>query len=231
LAERPENRRVVALLERVDAALFREAQCWFGGGSAVSLRCAEYRVSRDVDFLCASREGYRLLRRRVFEQGAPGLFARDVVVAREARADRYGIRLAIAIDGQPLKFEIVSEGRIDLVGVDDPALPVGRLGDVDLVAEKLLANDDRHLDDASLWRDALDLLALEHTLGALPAEAWGKAREAYGPSIEIAWQRALQRLRDRADLRERALEALDVLPAARVFLESKLAAVPEGEGP
>jgi hypothetical protein len=96
LAKRPENRRIVALLGRVDAALFRDARCWFGGGSAVSLRCGEFRVSRDVDFLCASREGYRLLRQRVFDRGAPGLFARDVVVAREARADRYGIRLALA---------------------------------------------------------------------------------------------------------------------------------------
>jgi Nucleotidyl transferase AbiEii toxin, Type IV TA system len=227
LAERPENQRVLALLEHVDSALFREAQCWFGGGSAVSLRCAEFRVSRDVDFLCASRDGYRLLRRRVFDKGAPGLFARDVAVAREARADRYGIRLAIAIDGQPLKFEIVSEGRIELSGVDDPALPVGRLSDADLVAEKLLANDDRHLDDASLWRDALDLLALEHTLGALPAEAWGKARDAYGPSIEVAWQRALKRLRDRPDLLGRSLDLLGVLPAARAFFESRLAALPE----
>lgn len=227
MAERPENQRVLALLEHVDSVLFREAQCWFGGGSAVSLRCAEFRVSRDVDFLCASREGYRLLRRRVFDKGAPGLFARDVVVAREARADRYGIRLAITIDGQPLKFEIVSEGRIDLGGIDDPALPVGRLSDADLVAEKLLANDDRHLDDASLWRDALDLLALEHTLGALPAEAWGKARDAYGPSIEVAWQRALKRLRDRPDLLGRSLDLLDVLPAARAVFESRLAALPE----
>jgi hypothetical protein len=113
LAERPENVRTLALLERVDAELFRAARCWFGGGTAVSLRCGEFRVSRDVDFLCSSRDGYRLVRQRVFDRGAAGLFKGDVAVVREARADRYGIRLAAAVDGEPVKFEIVSEGRVE----------------------------------------------------------------------------------------------------------------------
>ena len=222
---------MIALLDRIDAPLFRAAECWFGGGSAVSLRCEEFRVSRDVDFLCASRDGYRMLRERVHRDGAQGLFRSPVTLVREARVDRYGIRMAIDIDGQPMKLEIVSEGRIDLVGADDAALPVARLTDEDLVAEKLLANEDRLWDDSALGRDVMDLLLLEHALGGLPAGAWEKARNAYGPSVESAWPRALERLRARPDPRRRAYEAMGVTASARELIEARLRALPPVEEP
>jgi hypothetical protein len=231
LVEREESRRVIALLDRIDAPLFRAAECWFGGGSAVSLQCEEFRVSRDVDFLCASRDGYRLLRERVHRDGAQGLFRSPVTLVREARVDRYGIRMAIDIDGQPLKFEIVSEGRIDLVGADDAALPVARLTDEDLVAEKLLANEDRLWDDSALGRDVMDLLLLEHALGGLPSAAWEKARNAYGPSVESAWPRALERMRARPEQRRRAYEAMGVTASAREVIEARLGALPPVEEP
>lgn len=222
---------MIALLDRIDAPLFRAAGCWFGGGSAVSLRCEEFRVSRDVDFLCASRDGYRLLRERVHRDGAQGLFRSPVTLAREARVDRDGIRMAIDINGQPLKFEIVSEGRIDRVGADDAALPVARRTDEDLVAEKLLANEDRLWADGALGRDVMDLLLLEHALGGLPAGAWEKARNAYGPSVESAWPRALERLRARPDPRHGAYEAMGVTASAREVIEARLRALPPVEEP
>ena len=61
-------------------------------------------------------------------------------------AERAENRRIVALfdgDGEPMKFEIVSEGRIDLAGVDDPALPVARLSGEDLVAERLLANEEQ----------------------------------------------------------------------------------------
>jgi hypothetical protein len=226
LVKRPENRRALALLSLVDAELFAQAECWFAGGTAVSLLCGEYRVSRDVDFLCSSRDGYRVLRQRVFERGAPGLFCREVEVLREARADRYGVRFAVKIEGESVKVEIVSEGRIDLSGLDDPALPVARLSNEDLVAEKLLANQDRHLDDGALGRDAFDLILLEHNLGGLPTAAFEKARAAYGPSIDTAWERALCRLQARAQLREHWEDQLAISPEARRLIKDRLAFVP-----
>lgn len=227
MAERPEHVRVLALLERMDDALVREADCWFAGGTAVALRCDEFRLSRDVDFLCASVAGYRMLRERVFERGGAGLFKAPVPLAREARADRYGIRLAVSLDGgDPIKLEIVSEGRIALAGVDDSTLPVPRLCDVDLVAEKLLANEDRLFDDASLGRDAIDLIMLEHALGGLPSAAWDKAALAYGASVEVAWKRALERLRDRPEKLAKWLDVMDVSPVARQVVEAKLRTLP-----
>lgn len=191
----------------------------------MSLRCGEFRVSRDVDLLCASMSGYQVLRQRARERGGRGLFAHDVVIVREPRIDRYGIRMAVEVEGEALKLEIVSEGRVDLVGEDDPALPIARLSDRDLVVEKLLANDDRYLDDSALGRDAIDLVMLEQALGALPAEAWERAKAAYGPSVERAWTGALQRLRDSPKLLAHRLDALGVLPAARAAIEARLASI------
>lgn len=220
---------MLALLSSLDAAFLRESECWFAGGTAISLRCNEFRVSRAVDFLCASREGYRALRNRVYDAGIRGLFTSDVVVRREMRADRYGIRVVVDVDGAPLKLEIVSEGRIDLQGVEDPSLPVARLADEDLVAEKLLANEDRFLDDAALGRDVIDLVLLEHMLGGLPDVARQKARGAYGPSVDDAFRRALLRLRDDEGWRKRVFEVLSISAEAREIVETRLAALPPPE--
>jgi len=226
MAERQEHQRILGLLTQLDAGFLRRAECWFAGGTAISLRCDEFRISRDVDFLCASREGYSLVRQRVYEAGIRGLFTRDVAVRREVRADRYGVRVVLDVGGEPMKLEIVSEGRIDLVGTEDPSLPVARLADEDLVAEKLLANADRFLDEAALGRDAIDLILLEHALGGLPPAAWDKAREAYGPSVEDAFVRALRQLRDKPAWRARAFELMAVSPEARAVVEARLDALP-----
>ncbi len=220
---------MLRLLELLDAPMLRAAQCWFGGGSAVALRCGEFRVSRDVDLLVASTEGYRELRGRVHADGARGLFRGDITIVREARSDRYGIRAALEIDGQPIKLEIVSEGRIDLTGVDDPDLPIGRLCDEDLVAEKLLACDDRHGDDSGLARDTLDLMVLEHVLGALPAAAIKKAVAAYGPSVAGRYSQSMARLRARPELLARWLDILEVSGAARALIAARLGALPPAE--
>jgi hypothetical protein len=225
MAERKEHQRVLATLAALDRDLFSNASCWFAGGTAIALRCGEFRVSEDVDFLCASRDGYRLLRERVFDHGIAALFRAPPAVLRQVRADRYGIRTVLDIDGEPMKFEIVSEGRIELHGVADPSLPVPRLADEDLVAEKLLANADRYLDDAALARDAIDLIVLEHTLGGLPPAAFAKARQAYGASVDEAWHRALERLRDKPELLARSLDAMAVDAPTRALISARLARV------
>lgn len=224
MVERRRHEPVLALLGLLDADLLRDAECWLAGGTAVSLRCHEFRLSRDVDFLCSSRDGYKKLRERVYRAGARGLFAGEASLRRDVRADRYGIRLVVDVSGEPIKLEIVSEGRIDLQGTADESLPVGRLTDEDLVAAKLIANEDRFLDDAMLARDVIDLIMLEDALGELPAVSWEKAREAYGSSVEDAFRRALARLRDDPALLERACEKLAITPAAREVIDRRLKA-------
>lgn len=222
MAERAENQRALWLLERMDADLLTECGCYFGGGTAVSLRCGEPRVSRDVDFLCASHEGYRRLRERVFGKDARALFRAEVEPARELRADRYGVRTAVKVGDAVLKVELVSEGRIELDGSVREGVPVPCLSDEDLVAEKLLANVDRGLDDHSLARDAIDLLLLEDTLGGLPEEAFERARGAYGEAVDRAYRQTRGRLREDAPFRRRCFDALGLTGEARTRAERLL---------
>jgi hypothetical protein len=222
LANRPEHLLALDVLATLDADFLKNAECWFAGGTAVSLRCDEFRASRDIDFLCSSKRGYRLLRERIYDQGVRGLFCRDITIKRDARADQYGIRFVLDVRGTLLKFELVREGRVDLDGVRDPALPVSRLSDQDLVASKLLANDDRFLDEATLARDVIDLLMLEHELGALPEESWNKARSAYGDSVESSLRRAQQHLRDNPVFLKRVFQVLSITPKAQTIIQEKL---------
>ena len=78
---------------------------------------------------------------------------------REVRADQYGIRTMLQIDGADIKFEIVLEGRIELEepGPDDRQCGVATLSPLDMAASKLLANSDRWRDDAVMSRDLIDL--------------------------------------------------------------------------
>ena len=52
------------LLQAFNREILQEAECFFGGGTAIVLLLNEYRESVDIDFLCSSRAGFRLLRRR-----------------------------------------------------------------------------------------------------------------------------------------------------------------------
>jgi hypothetical protein len=150
----------------------------------------EYRESVDLDFLCASHEGWRTLRNAVNERSLGALLPPDIQLARDVRADRYGIRTYCLIDGTPIKLEIVREDRIDLQAATDTTLPVPTLSRADMYAEKLLANTDRWADRATLSRDAIDLAMMVHHWGPVPDEAWRKVHDAYGASADRALQAA-----------------------------------------
>jgi hypothetical protein len=195
--DRPHHQRIHRLLGAMNVQFLTEAQCFFGGGTAIVLLLGEYRESVDVDFLCASPEGYRLLRNAVSSNSLGPLFAQAVVLAREVRADRYGIRTFVEVDGQAVKFEIVYEARIAVQGSVLPSLGVPTLSRADMMAEKLLANADRYLDKSQLLRDAIDLAMMVDAWGDIPAVAWEKTRASYGASIDKALRGAIVLANDR----------------------------------
>jgi hypothetical protein len=159
-------------------------KCWFGGGTAIVLRLGEYRISLDVDFLCSDADGYREVRNALVAKGPSALFPEDVRSTRDMRADQYGIRMFLECHGQPIKFEIVRESRIELEGERDPVLKVPILLVRDMFAEKLLANSDRCMDRSTAYRDAIDLGRLVEAHGSIPKDALAKAVAAYGADIE-----------------------------------------------
>lgn len=181
---KPHHRAVARLLSAFDAAFLARAGCYFGGGTQIALSLGEFRESRDIDFLCSSRAGFRLLRETVDERSLGALLKSPVDLAREVRTDRDGIRTFLRAGEARIKLEIVFEARIEVSGGLDRALGVPVLDLACSVAEKFLANADRGLDESTGSRDMIDLafLAAAHGPQAL-APGYRLAGTAYGRAV------------------------------------------------
>ena len=200
--KRPHHQRVARILDALNVPLLTEAACYFGGGTAIVLLLDEYRESVDVDLLCASHEGYRTLRNAVNENSLGPLLTQALPLARAVRSDRYGIRTFLMVDDVPIKFEIVREDRIPLQAQTHPGIPILTLSQVDMFAEKLLANTDRWADRSTTSRDIIDLAMMVHHWGPIPPSAWLKVEDAYGASARRAFVKAQELLADEAHLAE-----------------------------
>ncbi|KQO15162.1 hypothetical protein ASF11_11270 [Acidovorax sp. Leaf76] len=211
--DRPHHQRIAHVLASLNGAVLRQHGCLFGGGTCIALRYGEYRESVDIDFLVSDLAGYRELRQLL--TGPDGLapitheHATPLVAQREIRADQYGIRTQVQMDGQAIKFEIVREGRITLAppGPEDVVCGVSTLTPLDLAASKLLANSDGQADDGVFSRDVIDLAMMDLRLPAL-RKAMAKAEEAYGTSIARDLGKAIDRLQNRVGWLDRCMQAM-----------------------
>jgi hypothetical protein len=196
--KREQHNAIAKVLKALKSDLFLETECYFGGGTAIVLLLDEYRESADIDFLCASEQGYRKLREQLF----PGKIApllepgSQVEMLREIRADQYGIRTWLRMDRIKVKFEIIREGRVELGGALNETLEIPVLSREDLYCEKLLANADRYADKAVLSRDIIDLAIMISRWGDIPESALNKARDAYGSAIDAAFEKAAAAIRN-----------------------------------
>jgi hypothetical protein len=199
------------MLSRLDRVFLARAQCYFGGGTRIVLELGEYRESKDMDFLCSSQDGYRLLRESVSETSLGPVLKSGLGLAREVRADQYGIRTFVENNGIKLKFEIVREARIELQDEKIAGIPVACLTRRHCFAEKFLANADRGLDAATLSRDIVDL--------AFMIEGWSKedanagmaiARNAYGESVLRSLASVTTKMRNDKTYRNRCVEGLAI---------------------
>jgi hypothetical protein len=221
--ERPHHQRIARVLHALNGPLLRERHCLFGGGTAIALMHGEYRESVDVDFLVSDADHYRDLRNLLTAaEGIRVLFREGVEPleqAGELRADQYGIRTRILVDGQGVKFEIVREARIALAlpGKGDEVCGVATLTPVDMAASKLLANSDRWGDDGVFSRDLIDLAMMQPSLTTL-RQAVVKAEGAYGASVLRDLERAIARMQARTAWLERCMQAMAITePRALVW--------------
>ncbi len=221
--DRPHHQRIARLLESFDGQVLREHQCLFAGGTVMALTFGEYRESVDVDFLVSDLAHYRELRNAMTGQKGLGTITRaDIPPLQpmsELRADQYGIRTRIAIDGNPIKFEIVYEARIALEAPTeaDQVCGIATISPLDMATSKLLANSDRWADDGVFSRDLIDLAMMRPSL-ALLRDAVAKAQGAYGAAILRDLQRAIESMRARKGRLERCMEAMAMEgPAAVVW--------------
>ncbi|OGA54557.1 MAG: hypothetical protein A3F74_22165 [Betaproteobacteria bacterium RIFCSPLOWO2_12_FULL_62_58] len=208
---RPRHRTVLAALRALDADFLARAECFFGGGTRIVLSLGEYRESADVDFLCASRGGYRALRSTVSDTSLGRIAKAPLKLAREVVADRYGIRTFLDVAGEKLKLEVVLEGRIELSGGTADGLPVPALDPISCCAEKFLANADRGGDESALGRDVIDLAFMAARWGREPVRAGlAIATEAYGKAVAGDAKRAATKMLEHADWRRRCVAALSL---------------------
>lgn len=212
---RPRHNKIARVLEAFDPNLLLRSEAFFGGGTAITLSLNEYRESIDVDFMCASKEGFAELRARTFDKGLPALLKAGYALqeTRQLRRDAYGIRSWVDMEGTPVKIEIVSEARINLEGSMNEQFGVPTLGRHDMYAEKLLANADRGADPASSHRDLIDLGMMIAEWGPIPDVAWKKADAAYHGRATDAFHRYSRVLRSGGCF-DRCAREMDIAPAA-----------------
>lgn len=199
LFRRKHHNDILRVLQSLNGDVLLDAECYFGGGTAIVLNLDEYRESVDIDFLCASQAGYRKLRQALWgKSDLSGLLLPDAELEtlRDVRTDQYGIRTLIGVGDVRIKFEIVREARIQLAGEMDSRLGVPVLTRECMYAEKLLANADRWADKAVLNRDIIDLSLMILRWGPIPQEAWSIVEGAYGDTAQLAYQAAIERIRD-----------------------------------
>jgi len=195
----------------------------------MALRYGEYRESADIDFLVSQVSGYRQLRQRLTEpQGMRAILKPGQVLpqTREMRADQYGIRTLLRVEGIDIKFEIVLEGRFELEapGADDRICGVATLTPLDMVTSKLLANSDRWREDAVLSRDLIDL-AMMAPPKKLLQQAVAKAKGAYGDSVEADLAKAIHDLRERPHRLDRWMVDMRVNTVSKAVLWARIKAL------
>jgi hypothetical protein len=195
------------------ASVLVRTECYFGGGTLLAMTLGEYRESRDIDFLCSSRVGFRSLRETVTDRSLGAIFRQSVDLARDVRADRDGIRTFLNVGDVPIKFEIILEARIDLEGAIDETLGIPTLSIECAIAEKFLANADRGLDESTLSRDLVDLAFIAAHAGPPPLEEGMEiAEQAYGTAIRTSLRSTLDSFkgnRGRANAHLRSLGVED----------------------
>lgn len=221
--ERPFHQRIAQVLGGLNGPLLKEHSCLFGGGTVIALRFGEYRESVDIDFLLSDMTHYRSLRQLL--TGTDGINAILLpgkplfTQLRDIRADQYGIRTMLAVEGQPIKFEIVLEGRIKFAvpTARDMVCGISTLTILDMATSKLLANSDCWADDGVFSRDLIDLAMMQPKLSLL-RQALAKAESAYGQAIRVDLGKAIYQLQHRQGWLERCMQAMAMtLPKALVW--------------
>ncbi len=224
--ERPHHLRVAYVLGTLDATRLLAHDCLFGGGTAMALRYGEYRESVDIDFLVSSLPGYRALRQLLTGPDGVRPLLREgqsLQQSREVRADQYGIRTLVQVEGVDIKLEIVNEGRIVLQppGPEDRVCGVATLTPLDMAASKLLANADRWRDDSVRSRDLIDL-AMMAPPKPLLVQALDKAHAAYGDAVRRDLLRAVAGLRERPGRLAECMQAMRMTTVSPALLWQRI---------
>jgi len=213
---RPQHQIVSQVLTALNADFLRDNRCYFGGGTRIVMELDEYRESLDIDLLCADVRGYCSIRSQISDDSLGAILTIPLSLAREVRADRYGIRTFFDIDGKKIKFEIVAEGRISLTSQELPSVPVPCLDRISCFSEKLLANADRWADKSVMSRDIIDISFMVSHWGSIPSEAVEIAENAYGASVIRSLKNAVALVQSDVAYLERCVSIMAITERERL---------------
>ncbi len=223
---RTRHRGVARVLHALDAKVLAQAKCYFGGGTRIALELDEFRESEDIDLICSDLSGYRTLRAGIENRSLGDLLPKPphgVSLLRDVRADQYGIRTVFGVEGEPVKFEIILEARIQVNGINVKGIPVPALDRISCFAEKWLANADRWNDTAVLNRDAIDLAFMLRAWSIADAIAGARLAEgAYGDAVVRAARAACTKLLEDGRYRKQCIDILAIEDAKTLLSGLKL---------
>lgn len=184
---------ILVILKNLNLEFLRQCEAYLGGGTLINLETDCFRYSADIDFICSTVAGYKLLRQRIFSEGHRCLFKDDllnkeITLDRMPKIDRYGIRFPILVSTEriPIKLGIITETRVKL---GNPLFPdwnkeLASLNIRDRYVLKLMANSDRYLDKSVYSRDLIDLTMLRNNY-PLPSGAILTAEAIYGVTEQL----------------------------------------------
>jgi hypothetical protein len=93
------HNQVLEILQALDATFLEACQIYFGGDTMLALAYGEYRLSRDIDFLCPYGESFSQLRCAIYDRHYEALFPLEqrgsLQLPGELRTDRDAVRFAI----------------------------------------------------------------------------------------------------------------------------------------
>jgi hypothetical protein len=208
-------RTMARVLDALDAGVLARTSFRFGGGTCLALAHDEYRLSRDLDFICSDPNGYGELRFSAREKGYDALFPASaragLAFPREIRIDQYGLRFPVVVGETSIRVELIREARIVLGPAEQAAwTAVPLLSVTDAFAEKLLANSDRWADRDDLARDLMDLAILRVSHGPIPEAAWNAANSAYHAAPRHDLRKAVAQFLAEPTYQQRCFTGLDV---------------------
>lgn len=194
--KRLHHQKIASVLQSMNVDLLNKAECYFAGGTAIALQINEYRESVDIDFICSSKEGYKLLRNTI-SSDLGDILKNPIKHIREVRIEREKFSTFLDVEGTPIKIEFLAEGNTSISGSMNTELGVPTLSRIDMFAQKLMANADRGGDKATLSRDIIDLSFMIREWGHIPFEAWSKAYESYGEYLINGFYSGIQLIQNK----------------------------------
>lgn len=211
---REHHRLIGAVLSSLDGELLRNHNCYFGGGTAIALAFNEFRTSRDVDFLIQDKKQFLNLKNLIKETSSNTLFrpAHSLDLKMNfIESTNYAIRHVVVINQVDIKFEIIHEANLK-ARFDTPIDQINGISVLskdDLIATKLLANVDRYADRGTFNRDVIDLSFMN--IGKISeTKGYLNAIEAYGPSITISLNKAIDHLVGDINWLQRCIDSLEI---------------------